>query len=454
MISDNEPPTFAPPAKREAHRITTLFAADHAEGVARTGGALTEFLGFGSARRYYEAAQPQLPLVLGRRDWPVEALELHRACSGVTAVRDWLFAPRLGGLVWALTVDIELGLIDLIGAQDQLFKGQLMLGGDEPSAVASALARAGGVVTELALRADAHQLVFAGSSAKELFDGARGEAIDADVVQRLVYRADLPYRATYSAIKYPGEPNRRHGALAAVGPYVSVIAGQQDYVENAFFVSAVQALASLRALRTIRDRAFEALDEVRTVTNDEQLRAVDRRRRLGALSAELGSLQLELSFGVEAYFDLGLMVPSLRMVDFHAALFEAMGLRDGCAVTGGMLSRLDSAITAERDSVQAILAARDDRRRTRYAVAVGALSVLAIPLGIIFGFFGASAKEIDPRRSFFDPYYLPLYLSIAAGLLIAAMALGVATIAERRKDLESSEIPSESSLTRVRASGP
>jgi len=99
-----------------------------------------------------------------------------------------------------------------------------------------------------------------------------------------------------------------------------------------------------------------------------------------------------------------------------------------------MLSRLDSAITAERDSVQAILSARDDRRRTRYAIAVGALSVLAIPLGIIFGFFGASAKEIDPGRSFFDPHYLPLYLSIAAGLLIAAMALGIATIAERSKN--------------------
>ncbi len=113
MISDNEPPTFAPPAKREAHRITTLFAADHAEGASRTGGALIEFLGFGSARRYYEAAQPQLPLVLGRRDWPVEALEMHRACSGVTAVRDWLFAPRLGGLIWALTVDIERDLIEV-----------------------------------------------------------------------------------------------------------------------------------------------------------------------------------------------------------------------------------------------------------------------------------------------------------------------------------------------------
>ena len=40
------------------------------------------------------------------------------------------------------------------------------------------------------------------------------------MIQRLIYRADQPYRREYSAIRYPAELNRRPGWLAAVGPYV------------------------------------------------------------------------------------------------------------------------------------------------------------------------------------------------------------------------------------------
>jgi len=60
-----------------------------------------------------------------------------------------------------------------------------------------------------------------------------------DLVQRMIYRADLPYRKEFSAIRYPAELNRRPGWLTAVGPYVSVVCGHQRYIENAIFASAV-----------------------------------------------------------------------------------------------------------------------------------------------------------------------------------------------------------------------
>src|SRR5450755_3454960 len=84
-----------------------------------------------------------------------------------------------------------------------------------------------------------HQVVFDEKPAPEDHD---------DLVQRLIYRTDLPYRKEYSAIQYPGELNRRPGWLAAVGPYVSVICGHPDFIENAIFLSAVQAVGAAAQL--------------------------------------------------------------------------------------------------------------------------------------------------------------------------------------------------------------
>src|SRR5262249_57864496 len=90
-----------------------------------------------------------------------------------------------------------------------------------------------------------HQLVFDESP-------PAGDDGGEDVVQRLIYRTDLPYPKEHSAIRYPAELNRRPGWLAAVGPYVSVICGHPDFIENAIFISAVQAVPAAAQLRPIR----------------------------------------------------------------------------------------------------------------------------------------------------------------------------------------------------------
>jgi hypothetical protein len=60
-----------------------------------------------------------------------------------------------------------------------------------------------------------HQIVFDASPAP---DGDGGE----DLIQRLIYRTDLPYRKEYSAICYRAELNRRaraqHGPCQASSP--------------------------------------------------------------------------------------------------------------------------------------------------------------------------------------------------------------------------------------------
>ena len=159
-----------------------------------------------------------------------------------------------------------------------------------------------------------------------------------DLVQRLIYRADLPYRKDYSAIRYPAELNRRPGWLVAVGPYVSVVCGQQNYVENAIFPSAVQGVGAAAQLRAIRQAAYA---DVRLFRYFEGTRALpgtaggswsDRR--------SAGDLELELSYSVEASADLGLLVPSLRTESFHNALYESIGLARKAATAERMLERL------------------------------------------------------------------------------------------------------------------
>ncbi len=154
--------------------------------------------------------------------------------------------------------------------------------------------------------------------------------------QRLIYRTDLPYRKQYSAIGYPGELNRRPGWLAAVGPYVSVVCGHPDFIENAVFLSAVQAVGAAAQLRAIRQAAYADVRQFRELEASGGT-ARDRRRILEQISDQLGDLALELSYSVEASADLGLLVPSLRIESFHHTLYESMSLASKAATAGRML---------------------------------------------------------------------------------------------------------------------
>ena len=68
----------------------------------------------------------------------------------------------------------------------------------------------------------------------------------------------------------------------------------------------------------------------------------DRRRTLERIADQLGDLELELSYSVEASADLGLLVPSLRVESFHNALYESMSLASKAVTAGRMLQRLDA----------------------------------------------------------------------------------------------------------------
>jgi hypothetical protein len=249
---------------------------------------------------------------------------------------------------------------------------------------------------------------------------------DDDTLQRMVYRADLPMREGSSSIRYPAELNRRPTTRGALRPYVSVLVGLQDYVENATLLSAVLVVAASTRLRQIRDDAYRGVAQLRASTDHA---VPTRQRRLGLedMANTLRNLELDLSYSVEAVADLGMLIPALRVESYHEALIDSMSLDRRAATTGRMLARLDNAIDAGLTSVQSVEARADDARRIRTVAAVTFVTTIAGMIGLLFAFLGVNAREVDPARSMFDSHYLAIYVTIAligagGGLIFVALA--------------------------------
>ena len=312
--------------------------------------------------------------------------------------------------------------IDLL---EDCYFGDMQIGGATAEEYAHTMAAQLGADTnaEPGFLPERHQVVFDEEPAPEDHD---------DLIQRLIYRTNLPYRKEHSSIRYPGELNRRPGWLAAVGPYVSVICGHPDFIENAVFLSAVQAVGAAAQLRAIRQAAYADVRQFRNL-EAEGGTTRDRRRVLERIADQLGDLELELSYSVEASADLGLLVPSLRVASFHQALYESMGLAGKAVTAGRMLQRLGSAIRAELTAIESIERRADENRRVRYAVAVGFVSAVAIPASLILAFLGINASQVSTRRSMFSHQYLGMYLTVAAVIALGAV-LSLALYARQRRD--------------------
>ena len=311
------------------------------------------------------------------------------ACRAVTGARIWLFRLPSGQIVAALSLDAHCELVDTIDLLEDCYFGDVQIGGTPRRAVRAGPggpARRGRRAPSTDFLPERHQIVF---------DEHPGADDCEDLVQRLIYRADLPYRKEYSAIRYPAELNRRPGWLAAVGPYVSVVCGHPDFIENAIFLSAVQAVAAAAQLRAIRQAAYADVRLFRDLEAAAGHHPGPPPRRWNSIADQLGDLELELSYSVEASADLGLLVPSLRAESFHNALYESMGLAGKAVTAGRMLQRLGAAISAELTAIESIERRADENRRVRYAVAVGFVSAVAIPASLILAFLGINASQVQ-----------------------------------------------------------
>lgn len=423
----------APFTSRANIRITSVYGTSWR---ASHGGAgdtsLVNSLSFGRLERFYRASADQLPTVLLSQ--PIDPATVHcqRWHEGkLMSGRLWLFAMPSGQVVVALTLDIDCTHLQAVNLLEDCYYLDLTIGDTTVEALAAAAARTRGIeIDSEEFAPERHQIVY--SAALRVKDPA-------DVVQRLIYRANLPYRPQHSNISYPGELNRRPNTTAAVGPYVSVLCGQQDYVENATLVSAAQAVASSVRLREIRNALYHDLRQFRAVeraAGDTR----SRRRTLEQITDDLTRLELDLSVSVEAPADLGVLVPSLRVVEYHTQVYSSIGIRKLAKTVSRMLRRLEATGRAELTSVESIERRADEDRRLRWTIAVGFVSVVAIPVSLILAFFGINATQVDENRSMFDPAYLWVYASVGLMILVsAALAVTLYIIQTRDRQRELNE---------------
>jgi hypothetical protein len=412
-------------------RITGIYATPwHLPGAAGTG-ELPGHLPLWRFEQYYRLSAGQLPAVLHQEALDAGTLRFARwqHAAALTGARTWLFALPSGQVAAALSLDMRCALIEVIDLLEDCYFADVHAGEATITEHTHTIATQLGAVTTAGneFLPERHELV---SDASPAADGAGTE----DLIQRLIYRADQPYRREHSAICYPAELNRRPGWLAAVGPYVSVVCGHPDFITNAIFVSAVQAVAAAAQLRAIHQAAHADVRQFRGAeATDGSTQA--RRRTLEHIAGQLSDLELELSYSVEATADLGLLVPSLRAESFHNALYESMGLAARAATAARMLQRLAAAISAELTAIESAERRADDNRRIRYTAAIGFVSAAAIPIGLIFAFLSTVTPQVNRTWSMFSRHYLGMYLAVVA-IIVTGALLWLGLLVQQRRDAQ------------------
>jgi hypothetical protein len=170
------------------------------------------------------------------------------------------------------------------------------------------------------------------------------------MIKVILYRVEPPNRPEFMEYRKPSGLNEIDRTLCAVTPYVSLLYGQQSYVENSVFLTVVQAVGTAARFRQIWHKAHGQVREFRRSGQEEEP-GTQRRGGLEFLADDLGNLELDLSFSVDASADLGLLIPALRIESFHKELYAAMELRERAETVSRMFIRLDASIRSELTAI-------------------------------------------------------------------------------------------------------
>lgn len=393
---------------RTCHRVTLI------RPILITGAAELDFLPFrqefklGRLNRYAELVDELLPQVT--RPYQCDGIEvLNLSTSASIAAGRLRVADVGGGIFLALfTLDVEGDYRDLIAVLNAGYESSVRF---EQQSVEELLVTQLGCGEICSLGPQRHQLAF-----------WAGPNPDADIVQRLVYRADMPADPSFCSFVRPEELNRRPDGSAYLGAYVSVLCHQQDYVENAALLSALRIVGALARVTAIKNEAWEALNQLRK----DRMEVADlatRRARAGRLATRLRDLHIDLAFQVEDSSTLADTIPSLRVEAFHRALWQAVELDEHTKIISGVLERLTSAVAAEQQAIEALESRRDTWRRLSWSIPVAVVSAIAVPATVVLGFFGIGTVEIYPGTSMFDlQAYGRLYVLVCLVLLAAAIS--------------------------------
>ncbi|MEY9863016.1 hypothetical protein ABH935_008665 [Catenulispora sp. GAS73] len=286
-----------------------------------------------------------------------------------------------------------------------------------------------------------HTLIFVGGELAErlLADETRlSPAVQALLIEDTVFHRHNG-RLEKPGFRSPPDLNTRGSALVAHTRGASVIAGWNRRSEDKMTLVVVLVIAAFAVLYRARIRAYRALDDH---SRSHGGSIEEARETLTQLADEMGEIQLDLSFGVEAYVD-SVLIPDNLMQLFRASLYDQLAVATAAANTARMVERLGTVIQSRG---AALVAAGQEVRERQDRVLTGlfaVVSVLAVPPGLLLSFFSVNSRDIDPRTTIFDLHrywgayvlaFVPFTTLIMIGLLLARRERAKARTRKTRPD--------------------
>ena len=401
------------------HRLVTLYATDISTGpmLGTDGTPVFDAFYFGRLNSYYQRASRTLPAVL-QPMVNVELRHLRRSKLESLPARIGLLDTPASCVIALVATETDGDPMAMVPLLEDLYYHdfKVVQGPDAPEHDLGTHLGARCERGDTRIENEYHQMVFL--SRAQL---PKHEEWPLQTMYRLGYRESGPVIEGRSAFSVPRELNRRSTAQGVVGPFVSVLSGQQEYVENAAIVSAAEVVAAVAKARDVHDSVFEALCSLRATElghrGERPWRLEQWRSYLISLQERIGYFELQTSFGVEAAQTIFLRVPSLRVEEYHRTLAESASLALHTDTISAMLDRLKAAVHAETVAVDERDRQAADYRRLRNSVAIGVLTIAAVPLSLLLAFFGVSAAEIDPTASLFDVRRYALFYGIVGALV-------------------------------------
>jgi hypothetical protein len=182
---------------------------------------------------------------------------------------------------------------------------------------------------------------------------------DQRVIDKILYRSSPPYRPEFVSPRRPKQLNSHlkqpvDGAgqddsaqkptLGVVTPYVSLLYGQEKYVEASIFLSTVHAVGTAARFRHIWRAAYHQTLLFRE-QKQETVAGQQTRNSLEILADNLGNLEFDLTVSVE--------FPLLRIETFKSDLYDAMDLDNQATALSQMFDQLGGSLSSEITAIEA-----------------------------------------------------------------------------------------------------
>jgi hypothetical protein len=398
------------------HRLITLFGSDGVparDWVPPVGDAGHVIFPVEGSRDAMDQLQSQLPMVIAHTEHPVDSLTMTHGTDSppgrycITRAKTTVFVLPYGGRVLALDLTFE---ADTLGGcvqimRDVAFRKRRNLVSGQPldSIVDMAVKKHDPPPVQFAIGRYyeifcAHDRSFLSTKGRltdrrrrhrQLLSSSRPDELSDDIDMRIVnviVNHDLaPHRRGYSRVRFPQAANQTQDVVAALTSSTAVFAGHGPDIINGFILAAVQCVASADRARLVRNDAYLALVHSGILRDQTAVgRKAAERKPHSELADNLGRLELELSFAVEAYLDVGLVVPDERLSAFQRELGAAMAIPEAALACANMLSRLAAGVEASRIQVEKREREEEQKKSAKLTWATSLVAAVAVPLTLVF----------------------------------------------------------------------